>query len=156
MKNLTRWIVGTTLPVLFLVAACRDDAHIEAGHEAELAEHAAVENSVTLTPGGEAAAHIQTEPAATRTLSRRVAAAGEIEFNARRLVHLTARTPGRVERVLVVDGDRVPEGQVLARMSTSPDYLTLQANIFRPRRGPKRLTGDPAERARPGRCSTAP
>ncbi len=100
--------------------------------------------SVTLTSEGAATAHIKTDPAATRALSRRVSAAGELEFNARRIVHLTARTPGRVERVVVVRGDRVREGQILAEIYC-PDYLTLQAEYLMAAERAKRQSGDPAE-----------
>ncbi len=145
MKNLARWIVGAALPALFLVAACRDNALVEAGHQTEdYASEAAVKSSVTLTSEGVAAGDIKTEPATTRILVRRVTAAGELEFNSRRLVHLTARTPGRVERVLVVRGDRVREGQVLAEIY-SPDHLTLQAEYILAAERAKRHASDPAE-----------
>ena len=145
MKNFPRWIVGATLPALFLIAACRDNALGEAGRQAENpASEAAVKSSVTLTPVGVGAADIKTEPAAMRVLARSIKAAGELEFNGRRLVHLTARTPGRVERVLVVRGDRVREGQVLAEIY-SPDHLTLQAEYILIAERAKRHAGDPAE-----------
>jgi Cu(I)/Ag(I) efflux system membrane fusion protein len=145
MKNFPRWIVGAALPAFFLIAACRDNALVDAGHPAENpGSEAAVKSSVTLTPEGVAAAGIKTEPASTRILARRIMAAGELEFNARRLVHLTARTPGRVERVLAVKGDRVREGQVLAEIY-SPDHLTLQAEYILVAERAKRHAGNPAE-----------
>lgn len=145
MKNFPRWIVGAALPAFFLIAACRDNALVEAGHPAEKpGSEAAVKSSVTLTPEGVAAADIKTEPALMRILARRITAAGELEFNARRLVHLTARTPGRVERVLAVKGDRVREGQVLAEIY-SPDHLTLQAEYILVAERAKRHAGNPAE-----------
>lgn len=144
MKNLARWIIGAALPALFIVAACRDKALVEPGHQAEGAGPATAPNSVTLTPEGVVTANIKAEPAAMRVLARRVTAAGDLEFNVRRLVHLTARTPGRIERVLVVPGDRVREGQVLAEIY-SPDYLTLQAEYLLAAERAKRLAGDPAE-----------
>jgi Cu(I)/Ag(I) efflux system membrane fusion protein len=144
MKHLARRIVITALPALLLVAACRDKGPDEPGHQAEGTVPAASPTSVTLTPDGIAVANIRTEPAATRALARRVTAAGDLGFNARRLVHLTARTPGRVERVLVVAGDRVREGQVLAEIY-SPDYLILQAEYLLAAERAKRLAGDPAE-----------
>jgi Cu(I)/Ag(I) efflux system membrane fusion protein len=144
MKNLARWIVLTALPALLLVAACRDKAPAEPGHPAEGTAPAAAPTAVTLTSDGVAIANIKTEAAVTRVLARRVTAAGDLEFNVRRLVHLTARTPGRIERVLVVPGDRVREGQVLAEIY-SPDYLTLQAEYLLAAERAKRQAGDPAE-----------
>ena len=145
MKIIARWIVGAALPALFLAAACSDSSLVESRREEiKTAVPATTEGSVTLTPEGAAAAHIKTEPAAIRALSRRVTAAGELGFNVRRLVHLTGRTPGRIERVLVVPGDRVRDGQVLAEVY-SPDYLTLQAEYFLAAERAKRQAGDPAE-----------
>jgi Cu(I)/Ag(I) efflux system membrane fusion protein len=146
MKHLARWIVITALPALMLIAACRDKGSVEPGHQSEGIVPAAPPTSVTLTPEGIAIANIKTEPAATRAMARRVTAAGDLGFNARRLVHLTARTPGRIERVLVVAGDRVREGQVLAEIY-SPDYLTLQAEYLLAAERAKRLAEDPAEAA---------
>jgi len=146
MKKFARWIVGAALPALFLAAACRDDALVESGHQAEGTVPPTANISVTLTPEGAATAHIKIGPAAIRTLARRITAAGELGFNARRLVHLTARTPGRVERVLVVRGDRVREGQVLAEIYC-PDYMTLQAEYLLAAERVKRQAGDPADAA---------
>ncbi len=41
-------------------------------------------------------------------------------------VHLAARIPGRVEAVLVVEGDRVDKGTVVARLSTAELDLALE------------------------------
>jgi Cu(I)/Ag(I) efflux system membrane fusion protein len=144
MKNFARWIIGAAFLALFFVAACRDNTLVEPGHQAEGTVPATSQTSVTLTPEGVAIANIKTEPVATRILARRVTAAGDLGFNARRLVHLTARTPGRIERVLVVAGDQVREGQILAEIY-SPDYLTLQAEYLLVAERAKRQAGDPAE-----------
>ena len=144
MKNISRWIFGASLLALVLTPACRDTAPDEHGHEGERPTPPIAEGSVTLKAEGIGIADIKTEPAATRVLARRVTASGELEFNARRLVHLTARTPGRIERVLVVRGDRVREGQILAEIY-SPDYLTLQAEYGLAAERAKRQAGDPAE-----------
>lgn len=145
MKKLTRWILWAALPALLLVAGCRGGAPAASGPADEDHDHeAAAPSSVTLSPEAVAAAGIRTEAAATRLLALRIAAAGEIEWNARRVVHLTARTPGRLERVLVVRGDRVREGQLLAELY-SPDFLTLQAEYVQAAARLKRHSGDPAE-----------
>ena len=145
MKKLTQWIIWAVLPALLLLAGCRGGAPAASGPAVEDHDHeAAAPSSVTLSPEAAAAAGIRTEPAAKRLLALRIAAAGEIEWNARRVVHLTARTPGRLERVLVVRGDRVREGQLLAELY-SPDYLTLQAEYVQAAARLKRHAGDPAE-----------
>jgi len=156
MNKLSRYIVWAVIPALILTAACRGKSAAEAGvavesHEGETAEeHAAHEAeapaSVTLTAEAVAAADIRTETAAVRAVARRIAATGELEWNARRVVHLTARTPGRLERVLAVRGDRVRAGQLLAEIY-SPDFLTLQAEYRQAAARAKRHAGDAAEEA---------
>ncbi|NTV80801.1 MAG: efflux RND transporter periplasmic adaptor subunit [Candidatus Aminicenantes bacterium] len=130
MKRTSRWILWAALAALVINPGCRDksapEAAARAGEDHDHENEAASKTSVTLTPQAVATADIRTEPAAPRALARRIAAPGELEFNARRLAHLTARTPGRVERVLAVEGDRVAGGQVLAELY-SPDFMALQA-----------------------------
>ena len=145
MRTLTRWIVWAALPALLLNADCRGKSAVEAGRADEIpAAEASAPSSVTLTAAAVAAADVRTEPVTSRPLARRIAAAGELEWNARRVVHLTARTQGRLERVLVVQGDRVREGQLLAELY-SPDYLTLQAEYLQAAARAKRHAGDAAE-----------
>ncbi len=157
MKRLPRYIILAALPFSWRPAAA---PRASPKPPAPADEHAASEHeapaSVTLTPAAVAAAEIRTAAAAVRPVARRYAAAGELEWNARRVVHLTARTPGRLERVAVVQGDRVREGQLLAEIY-SPDFLTLQAEYIqaagqgqaaRRRRG----RGGPG----PGRARAAP
>ena len=145
MKRLPRYII---LAALLVAAGCRAKSASEAPAPADA--HAAGEHeapaSVTLTPAAVAAAEIRTASAAVRPVARRLAAAGELEWNARRVVHLTARTPGRLERVAVVQGDRVREGQLLAEIY-SPDFLTLQAEYIQAAARAKRHAGDAAEEA---------
>lgn len=146
MKTLARAIALAALPVLVLAAGCRAKSASEAAVPAD--EPAVGERdlpaSVTLTPAALAAAGIRTETAAIRPVARRFAAPGELEWNARRLVHLTARTAGRLERVAVVRGDRVREGQVLAEIY-SPDFLTLQAEDLQAAARARRHAGDASE-----------
>jgi len=148
MKRLPRYIILAALPALLVAAGCRAKSVSEAAAPAD--EHAAREReapaSVTLTPEAVAAAEIRTAAAAMRPVAWRFAAAGELEWNARRVVHLTARTPGRLERVAAVQGDRVREGQILAEIY-SPDFLTLQAEYLQAAARAKRNAGDAAEEA---------
>jgi Cu(I)/Ag(I) efflux system membrane fusion protein len=139
------WIVGAALAALLHAAACggrtpsapaedRDHEHDTAG----------AVPSVTLSPEAVAAGDIRTEPAETRPLKRRITAPGELEFNARRQAHITARIAGRVERLLAVEGDRVGAGQLLAEVY-SPDFLALQAEYLQASERARRLAGNPAE-----------
>ena len=144
MRKSIRFLPWAALLALVLFSgACRDkeaavaDAH-EAGHEPEAAV------AITLTQDAWAAADIRTAKAATFVFNRRIMAPGGLEFNARRLAHLTARRPGRVERVLAVSGDRVQAGQVLAEVY-SPDYMSLQAEYLQAAERVQRLGANPAE-----------
>src|SRR5512136_1341463 len=130
MKTIARKVLWAALPVLILVAGCRAKGAAEAGPPPETATSGVgAPASVTLTPEAVAAADIKIEIVATRLVARKVTAAGELEWNARRLVNLTARTPGRLERVLAVKGDRVRQGQLLAEIY-SPDFLSMQAEYI--------------------------
>jgi Cu(I)/Ag(I) efflux system membrane fusion protein len=147
MKNKTAWLVWAVLPSLLFAGGCRGKSVPEPGLKAgEHEPETAIKTSVTLTAEAVATAKLKAEPAARRKLARRVEAVGELEFNARRLVHLTARTAGRVERLLAVQGDRVREGQVLAEIY-SLDYLALQAEFLQAAERVRRLSGDAAEEA---------
>ncbi len=129
MRNQIRsFIFWAALALVLIFPACRGkapataDSH-EAGHEPGGAP------TIVLTPAAWAVADIRTEKAVLLTFNRRVTAPGGLEFNTRRLAHLTARTQGRVERVLAVSGDRVGAAQVLAEIY-SPDFMSLQAEYL--------------------------
>jgi RND family efflux transporter MFP subunit len=144
MRNSIRFLPWAALLALVLVSnACREkEAVVEDAHEAGHDPAAAA--AITLTPDAWAAADIRTAKASVLVFNRRIMAPGGLEFNARRLAHLTARRPGRVERVLAVSGDRVRAGQVLAEVY-SPDYMSLQAEYVQAAERVQRLGANPAE-----------
>jgi RND family efflux transporter MFP subunit len=145
MKTIAPKLIWAALPAFILVAGCRAKGAAEAARPAETAAvQAEAPASVTLTPEAVAAADIKTEISAMRLVARKVTAAGELEWNARRLVNLTARTPGRLERVLAVKGDRVRQGQLLAEIY-SPDFLAMQAEYMQAAARARRHAGDAAE-----------
>ena len=146
MKTLFRYLFLAVLATMLLfLAGCRGGDPGNAGRPEEpAAPSAGLPMSVTLTAEAVAAADIKTVTAEMRPWARRIAAAGELEWNARRVVHLTARTPGRLERVLAVPGDRVREGDLLAEIY-SPDYLTLQAEYIQAAARARRQAGNAAE-----------
>lgn len=147
MKTLSRYILAAALAALVTWTGCRADRKTETAAPAEAtAREAAPASAVILTAEAVAAADLKTVTVSTRLVERRITAAGELEWNARRVVHLTARTPGRLERVLVVQGDRVRGGQLLAEIY-SPDFLTLQAEYIQAAARARRHAGDAAEEA---------
>jgi RND family efflux transporter MFP subunit len=132
---------------LVVAPACRPKAPAEAARpEPEASVEAAEIAPLVLSPEAVAAADIRTATAETRVLKRRIAAPGEIEYNARRLAHLTARAAGRVERVLAVEGDRVRPGQALAEVY-SPEFMALQSEYIQASERARREGGDPADAA---------
>ena len=142
-KTATAALWATLLALVFVAGACRGKATDAAPpHEAEH-EH---ENGTTITLAPEALANagIRTAQAAAHVFRRRVAAPGVLEFNSRRLAHLTARTQGRIERVLAVAGDRVAAGQVLAE-AYSPDFMSLQAEFLQAAERAQRPAADPSD-----------
>jgi len=146
MKSTSRSILITIMFALVGFSPnCREKAAAGAGHGDEDVQHESeAQATITLTPAAVAAAGIQTVPAAMHAFRRRITAPGELEFNSRRQAHITARTLGRVERVLAVAGDRVGSGQVLAE-AYSPDFMSLQAEYLQASERARRLAGDPSE-----------
>jgi len=131
MKILSRlivWILFIT-PIVFTPGCSgkRDGREENVHPQSEAENHQPA--SITLTPGAMTSADIKTTPAVMKVFRQRITAPGEIEFNARRLNHLTALTPGRIERIMAVAGDRVRTGQMLAEIY-SPDYMSKQAEFL--------------------------
>jgi membrane fusion protein, copper/silver efflux system len=100
---------------------------------------------VTLTPEAVKMADVQTEPAAFRPATRTIHVPGEVIFNPKRLVHVTARTAGRIERLAAYPGDRVTRGDVLLSLY-SQEFLTAQAEFLQAVQRLKRFAEDPTER----------
>ena len=126
MKMIPRYILTGVLAAVIASAACRSKRAAGADGEEPRPAAASGPAAVTLTPEAVAAADLKMTAAAVRTVARRISAAGEIEWNARRVVHLTARTPGRLERVLVVQGDRVRAGQLLFQIDPGPYQAAVE------------------------------
>jgi Cu(I)/Ag(I) efflux system membrane fusion protein len=142
-----RLLYWAALIAVAVAPSCRQTAPEEAAvHDRDGGAEAAEAAPLTLSPEAVAAADIRTAAAEMRVLKRRISAPGEIEPNARRLAHLTARTGGRVERVLAVAGDRVRAGQALAEIY-SPDFMSLQAEFIQAAERARRQGGDPADAA---------
>jgi RND family efflux transporter MFP subunit len=122
----------------------------EAGKEENVRQASAPEThppaSITLTPGAMTSADIKTTPVVIKVFRQPITAPGEIEFNARRLSHLTALTPGRIERIMAVAGDRVNKWQLLAEIY-SPDYMAQQAEFLQAAERAGRFSNDQGESA---------
>lgn len=137
------------IPILTLAAAlwatdCRKP-EAPASPEPE-AVNSAAPASVKLSPEAVRTGGLTFETVAPAGLRRKTSAVGELEFNARRYVHLTARTAGRIETVLAYVGDRVKAGQVLAELY-APDFLVLQSELIQAGRRLGRLSADDPDAA---------
>lgn len=95
---------------------------------AERANHEAA-NIVRLDAEQQQKAGIQIETLELRPLQQTISVPGRIVFNERRLAHLTARVPGRVEQVYAFLGDRVQKDALLATIY-SQDYLAAQSEFI--------------------------
>lgn len=145
MKNSQTLSILAALWLLFGAAGCRNSSP---GEDAEgtREQSAAEPGSIRLSEEAVRTGNIVVEPARDVEAERRIAAVGEVEFNARRLAHLTARAGGRIERILAFQGERVSPGQVLAEIY-SQDYLALQAEVIQASDREARLRGTPDGKA---------
>lgn len=132
----------------------RDDGDVNATVTAETKpadahgdEHAGEDASgaamVTLTEAAMATAQIQVEP--VRPGSPALATSGlevpaQVEFDPRRVAVVSPRTDGRLERLHVVEGDRVAAGQVVAVLN-SREFLVAQSDLQQAARRASLLAG---------------
>jgi len=87
------------------------------------------EGKIVLTADAAKTAGIKTDLVQTRTFHPSVKASGTVALNQRKYVKVTPRVPGRVEKVLVFEGDRVRAGQDLFWL-WSPDLMAVQGDYF--------------------------
>jgi RND family efflux transporter MFP subunit len=143
------WIALAAL--LGFAAACGSGAKTEAGErpespagEAKEAE-AAAPGRVTLTEAAFRTAGIQVEPVGQQGATAAGAGLqvpGQVEFDPARVAIISPRIGGRIERLTVVEGDRVGAGQTVAYI-TSPAHLTAQNDLIQSVRRAQLLAGTP-------------
>ncbi len=85
--------------------------------------------TVNLDPEQQQLASIRIDVVQKHSLIETITIPGRVVFDERRVAHLTARVPGRVEQVYAFLGDRVEKDDLLATIY-SPDYLSAQAEII--------------------------
>ncbi len=84
---------------------------------------------VNLSEEGIKLAAIKTEKVELRNIPVEFSAAGKVGFNEKKLVHITSRTSGWVDKVYVFVGDRVKAGDSLASLY-SPEFLSSQSEFI--------------------------
>jgi len=95
-------------------------------------EHRPESDRVTLTEAAYQTAQIQialVESSQPSAVAAPLEVPGEVEVDPHRLALVSPRIDGRVERLNVVEGDRVSEGQVVAQLY-SPAYVTAQSDYL--------------------------
>lgn len=100
-------------------------------------------NRVTLTEAAAATANIAVEPARAERIAPGtgvVEVPGQVEFDPARVALVSPRTPGRIERLLAVPGDRVRAGQTVAFLY-SPAFITAQNDLLQAKRRSDVLEG---------------
>lgn len=140
------------LCVLVALPACGGNAEPEkgqkeaAGHtdeHAEGEEEHADEAVVTLSEAAYRTAGIQVEPVAAEAVAAAgsgLQVPGQVEFEPERVAVISPRTGGRIERLTVVEGNRVRAGQTVALVS-SREYLTAQNDLVQAVRRARVLAG---------------
>lgn len=88
----------------------------------------AVPGLVTLTSEGIKLAGIKVERVSLRNVPLQFSAAGTVGFNEKKLVHITSRVSGWVEKIHAFAGDRVQAGDSLASIY-SPEFLSAQSEF---------------------------
>ncbi len=125
--------------------ATREPVAAEAGEE-HTDEHAE-SDKVTLSEAAFRTAQIEVQPVSTAAAvgaAEGLEVPGQVELDPRRVALVSSRIAGRLERLSVVEGDRVGAGQSVGALF-SPEYLTAQVDLAQATRRVGTLTGSTDE-----------
>jgi len=106
------------LAFLLLIVVATACGRTPESPEAAAAGPGGEEGLIALSPEALASAGIRTEPVRTRALRTEIETTGAVDFDQRRLAHVSPRVGGRVEAALAELGESVRSGQVLARLDS--------------------------------------
>lgn len=139
--------------VLVLLAACsgKDNSaeHVDSTATAE-AKHDDDHKETTVVKLSEAAfrtAQIVVQDVGSLAAdddARILEVPGQVEVDPRRIALVSSRVAGRIERLNVVEGDRVTENQVVGTLFSTA-YLTAQTDLMQALRRTRTLAGTPDE-----------
>lgn len=120
------------------------DEHAEGAHAEDEDAAGVATGRVTLSEAAFRTAGITVQPVSVSAAADRVETAlvvpGQVAHDPARLAVISSRVPGRLERLTVVEGDRVGAGQSVALLY-SPTYLTAQSDLQQSVRRAERLAG---------------
>lgn len=130
------------LSSLLLLAACDGARDTRPVTTEEAHADSADESRVTLSEAAwrSAGIEVMTAAADTSRAGEPLTVPGQVEFDPRRIVMVSARVAARVESLAVVEGDRVGRGQVVALLF-SPAFITAQADYLQSLRRWRLLAG---------------
>ena len=149
---LTRLSILSLALIGAVACSSKEAAHAE-GEDSATAPHAeeAVHeegdgNRVTLTEAALQTASVRVEAArgADVTSPEDLEVPGQVEFDPRRVALISPRVSGRIERLHVVEGDRVDAGQTVA-LIYSPIHITAQNDLVQAVRRASVLAGSADE-----------
>jgi RND family efflux transporter MFP subunit len=109
--------------LLLWIAGCRQTAD----NETSSAE--ANENEIVLSREALAAGGIRTKSVGRSALPLPLETTGAVTFNPARLIRITAKASGRIEKMGAFPGDRVRAGATLAELF-SPEFLSAQTELL--------------------------
>lgn len=146
----------TAVPVMCILAlsSCSSDdrprpaTKVDSSAAASPVEtHDDESSRVTLSEPAYQTAGIQVEAvySSTPAGSEDLEVPGQVEFDPRRVAIISPRAPGRIERLLVVEGDRVSSGQTVALLY-SPTFVTAQNDLLQALRRARAVAGTEDER----------
>lgn len=128
-------------------SAATTDSAEDSHAEGERHEEGDSARRVTLNPVAYQTANIRVEAVSTASGpsgAEDLEVPGQVEFDPRRVALISPRAPGRIERLLVVEGDRVAAGQTVALLYSS-SHITAQNDFLQAIRRARLLAGTPDE-----------
>lgn len=120
-----------------------DDHAGEEGHDDHAEGAPGGATRVTLSPEAHQTAGIRTEPVRAELaggIGEDLIVPAQVEHDPRHVAVISSRTPGRLERLLVVVGDRVTAGQTVALLY-SREYVSAQNELLQAARRASALAG---------------
>ncbi len=115
--------------LIFLLAIVISSCGSKKQPEAEVIADSAVSNTVMLTKDKQKMMNLQVKAAERKPVSINFSANGKVVVLSQNREILTARINGSVQKILVLEGQKISKGQVLMEIS-SGEFIQLQENYL--------------------------
>jgi len=116
-------LLSVVLLITGYLVSCKENEIKEAGFPS------ANTNIITLTQESLELINPRTEKVGLRSMPIGFTSSGRVGFNEKKLVHITSRVSGWVEKVYVFAGDEINSGDTLVSIY-SPEFLSAQAEFI--------------------------